>query len=239
MLTVRIGPNTDAPRALLSDDYILLAGEEPCMADGYLTRIFGHSLAEHSFRGYSFQKRPRLTTLFSGMGTGCIEPLIWELAHAQPIRRIILVGTAGTMPACRLPPGTPYAIAAARGVGTGLQAIGLAQSFVPRWHFPANIPTASTVSTEFYYGFSRTVLDPSHPMHRTDLPRLFAESREDLVDMEVASFYAFCQMLLPPDSHYLAIKSPANPAGVGAEHLENTPSALESSLELAAKLLRD
>jgi hypothetical protein len=230
-----IGPNTNAPADVLSADCILCAGEDPTENEPHLAKLFGPKRQVHAFRSYLFQKRDQLTTIFTGMGTACIEPLIWELRDCR-INRILLAGTAG-----QLRPGTEfgkaYAVAAARSCGTGLDGIGLSGCFAPRWAVDAGVPSARAVSTDFYYGFSKTVLQADHPLHQSRLPELFASAEADLVDMEVAPYYALCERLLPASTRYLAIKSPANPAGIGQGHLANTPSAMQACLELCHRLL--
>jgi hypothetical protein len=230
-----IGPNTNAPREVVSADCILCAGEDPAETEPHLAKLFGPARQAHAFRSYVFQKRDQLTTIFSGMGTACVEPLIWELRD-RGINRILLAGTAG-----QLRPGTEfgkaYAITAAGSAGTGIDGIGLTICFWPRWRHGLDIPIATAISTDFYYGFSKTVLQPEHPLHKTRLPQLFQAAEADLVDMEVAPFYALCERLLPPNASYLAIKSPANPAGLGQGHLANTPRAMQACLESCRRLL--
>lgn len=232
-----IGPNTNAPFDLLSSDLLLLIGEDSQTSSTLLDTHFGPPSLTHSFRGYLFQKRPRLTTLFSGMGTASVEPLLWELSLTRKISRMLLVGTAGAMPNGHATPGTAYVLTHARAAGSGLDAIGLRDAFAANWPTPANTSTATVVSTDFYYGFSKTVLASRHPLNATALPLLFQSATEDLVDMETAPFYALSHLLFPPGVQYLSIKSPANPAGISHPHLDATPAALEACLKLAATLL--
>ncbi len=230
-----IGSNTNAPAGLLSSDCLLLIGEDPATAEALLTPYFGVPSACHSFRGYVFQKRDRVTTIFSGMGTACVEPLLWEMRSR--VTRLVLLGTAGSMPRGKAPAGAAYIITTARAAGTGMDAIGLPGVHRPRWNVPTDLPAASIVSTDFYYGFTAGVGQSSHPLHRTSLPKMFAESTEDLVDMEVAAFYGLCVRIMPISTQYVAIKSPANPAGIGDEHLGNTPRALSLCIDIARRLL--
>jgi hypothetical protein len=141
------------------------------------------------------------------------------------------------MPLSDLPTGRAYPIRTARSAGTGLQAIGLSGQHCPRWALAADVPSATIISTDFYYGFGQAILHRDHPLHDTQLADFFAESREDLVDMEVASFYALATRFMPPDVQFLAIKAAANPAGDGALHLANTPTSMDSCLQLAMRLL--
>lgn len=232
-----IGPNTNAPASVLQSDCILLVGEDPGMLARALDQRFGEVREAHAFRSYLFQRRRSVTTIFCGMGTACLEPLIWEMSLGRGGRRMLVVGTAGAMPKGGCRPGVAYAIRTARAAGSGMDAAGWDQAFAARWPVPGEVPTASAVSTDFYYGFSKMVLASRHPMNRTKLPMMFQAAEEDLVDMEVAAFYGLCEHLMPPEAQYLAIKSPANPAGQGASHLENTPTAVECGLDLAARLL--
>ncbi len=232
-----IGPNTNAPAGIISDDCVLIAGEDPSMAEDAVAHCFGSCSWRYAFRSYVFERREGVTTIYCGMGTGCIEPLLWELAESRRVRRLILAGTAGTMHRCRVAPDGAYVIDAARAAAAGLHAIGLGRVHRPRWNPHAAFPTATAVSTDFYYGFGHRVLDASHPLHATDLPRLFSEADEDLVDMEVACFYALCRRFMPEEVQFVAIKAPANPAGQGESQLANTPAALERCLRIAVDLL--
>ena len=99
------------------------------------------------------------------------------------------------------------------------------------------MPYASAVSTDFYYGFGDAILSADHPLAATALRRLYIESREQLVDMEVAPFYAMCALCMPTHVQYIAIKSPSNPAGNETGHLANTPAGLDACGRAAADML--
>jgi hypothetical protein len=74
-------------------------------------------------------------------------------------------------------------------------------------------PTASIVSSDFYYGFSpaRRPGDYRHrlPALRRDFERL--STRVDLVDMEVGQFYALCRLIPDkPGLQFIAVKGASN-----------------------------
>ena len=234
-----IGANTNAPAEVVLPDCVLFAGEDASSTEQTMLRSFGPIQQQHSFRGYVLQRRREVTTIFSGMGTGCVEALIWELNTSGRARRLILAGTAGLMPRARVSVGQAYVVRSARPSGSGIETLGIGNDFTPRWPHLNEIATATIASTEFYYGFSEKASQAGHPYAPTRLAKLFADSDADMVDMESASFYALCRLIMPESAQFVAIKSPVNPAGEAQEqHLGNAPGALEQCAIAAARLLK-
>ncbi len=145
-----LGPNTNAPAELLSRRCIVVAGEDR----RHVQALLGASaVSSHAFRGYEFWKQPELTLILSGIGTGCVEPLLWEIMRPRIVDETVLIGTAGKMPAAAVEVGQPYVIADAFLAGTALDGDGLHQPLRPRWQLPKDLSVASCVSTDLFYGF--------------------------------------------------------------------------------------
>ena len=180
------------------------------------------------------------------MGTACLEPLLYELFdRGVELERIVLVGTAGDTERRTLDEGAYWidrAIAAASALPDGR----VYEPSFDRGRLHALLSPASTVSTDFYYGLApgagqlREAIREVQPSLREALETTYRSA--DLVDMEVASFYALCRVLSRStvrDVRFVAIKAPANSAAHQVEQNERTPRALRVAIEKAVALLRD
>ena len=88
-----LGPNTNASLELLQPHCILCCGEDV----SHFLQLLPTIQMYHEYRGYRFWRLPGFTLVLSGMGTGCLEPLMWELTRPKVIRQVMLIGTAGKM----------------------------------------------------------------------------------------------------------------------------------------------
>ncbi len=181
------------------------------------------------FRSYTLWTLPDVTVILAPIGTGALEPLLYELLSVGKVERMVLVGTAGRLSQGQVPLGTAFPIAEASLSGTGLDREIPDQPLKPCWPEPLTTPTASIVSSDFYYGFSPATRpgDYRHrlPCLRKEFERLSASV--DLVDMEVGQFYALCRLIPEkPGLNFLAIKGASN--GVENHGAQNThaPSVL-------------
>lgn len=232
-----LGPNTNAPVELLSADCIYVAGEDR----SHVLSLLPEGAPSFRHRGYEFWKQPNFTMILSGMGTGCVEPLVWEITQPGVVRRIVLVGTAGKMPAARVDPGSPHAVTEAFLAGTGLDGENIAQPLRPRWELPNEIATASSVSTDFFYGFAPRLLDGGYPLADGDLRRKYEEHVRrgtQLVEMEVAAFYCFCERFGDGDLRYVAVKGASNELGADSQQLANSGGVIDSCFRVAQQLMR-
>ncbi len=192
------------------------------------------------FRGYTTWTLPRVTVVLAPIGTGALEPILNELLATGRPARLVLVGTAGRLSARPLPLGVGYPITEAHLAGTGLDRELGGQTLRPEWPETPAGPTASIVSSDFYYGFSPATRpgDYRHrlPALRRDFERL--APRVDLVDMEVAQFYALCRLI--PDAaglRFLAIKGASNAVENHAEQNDHAPAVLLDCLRQALAAL--
>ena len=255
-MSTTLGPNTQAPPSVLHERCIYCAGED--------RRELLHALAEAGppdareaaketrdamaaqseahwyYRNYEFWRFRDFCMMLSGIGTGCLEPLLYEVLHAGVVARIVLVGTAGTMPAANVQLGQAYAIRAAWPAATGIDGEVANLPLSPHWKFSGGEQTATGVSSDFYYGFAPAVLEGRYPIDRGPLRARFEEHLRrgtELVDMEMAQFYFLCRSFGGDEVQYLAVKGAANQVGRGEQQSVNTRSALISSLQMTFRLL--
>jgi hypothetical protein len=236
-----LGPNTCCDEKMLQRKVLLCCGEQRGELLEVVSCIFGgKTLKHHVSHCFEFWKFDEFTLILSGMGTGCVEPLMWEILRPTVIRQIVLVGTAGRFSRSRIPIGRPCAIDRAYLAGTALDGRGIRQPLKPAWDMPRDLQTASSVSTDFFYGFSPRLLDGDYPSLGPRFMRSYCDHarKTDLIDMEVAPFYYFCRAFAPRcDLQYLAIKAAANTLGELAEQTKNSPAAIDSCVGVALNLL--
>jgi len=223
-------PNAQLRPAQIRASVILCCGEDKGAFVAALHILgFPADATASEFRGYTVWTLPDVTVILASIGTGVVEPLLYELLGTGRAERIILVGTAGRLGAGRLPLGSGFPITEAYLAGTGLDREVADQPLRPAWPDLAAGPVASLVSSDFYYGFSPSIRpgDYRHrlPALRRDFERLSAFV--DLVDMEVAQFYALCRLIPEqPGLRYLAIKGASNGVDNHGEQNTHAPAVL-------------
>jgi len=235
-------PNARILPGQIRADTILCCGEDKAAFVAALRALGfpGEAVAAPEFRGYTVWTLPRLTLVLAPIGTGALEPILNELIDTGRLSRILLVGTAGRLAARPLPLGVGYAITEAHLSGTGLDRELAGRLLRPHWPEPVDVPGASIVSSDFYYGFApaRRPGDYRHRLAglRQDFENL--SPRVDLVDMEVAQFYALCHLIPDePGLRYLAIKGASNAVENHAEQNDHAPAVLLDCLRRALTLL--
>lgn len=236
-----LGPNTAAPRSILRPACLLCAGEDRAEFLAALDEAgAGEPSAIHSFRGYEFWRFEHYCTVLSGIGTGALEPLLWEILRPGQVERIVLVGTAGSMPGAAIEAGRPHLIEEAWPAGTGIDALVSAPPLRPRWPAASTLPSTSSASTDFYYAFGPKLLDGEYPLPPGPLHDRYREmiSRNvALVEMEVAQFYFFCERFGNDRLGYVAVKAPANAVGDAAQHLASSSATLSKVVNAGLLML--
>ncbi len=237
MSTPEASPNVQLRPTQIRPAVILCCGEDKgALLDALGELGFPAGAPVSEFRSYVVWTLPDVTVVLSAIGTGALEPLLYELLATGRVERIVLVGTAGRLSATRLPLGVGYPIREARVAGTGLDRECGDRPLFPEWpEFPSG-PSATIVSSDFYYGFS-PALAPGDYRHRLlgvrgDYQRLSCVI--DLVDMEVGQFYALCRLIPDtPGLRFLAFKGASNAIDNHAEQNAHAPSVLRDCLEKA------
>jgi hypothetical protein len=237
-------PNTALDDVYLNESIILCCGEDW----NELVQAMGRVTAEtplllHEYRSYRVARYRSFSLISSGMGTGCLEPLLYELSSAAFIRNIVLIGTAGATKAnARL---EEVHIAAKAFLGaTAVDSPVNGAPLVPRFPRTAlertRLGTASVVSSDYYYGFSN---NPESQKLRAADSRLQSAvhalfDKADLIDMETAQFYYFCAKLFPRDDfQYVALKGAANSVADQSSQAAHTMEVLQKCITAAFVLL--
>ena len=257
-----LGPNSKAPPSVLHERCLYCAGEDRrellealaetgpsdarAKAQAHLDAGRAEEIASDDrtahwyYRSYEFWRFHDFCLMLSGIGTGCLEPLLFEVLRANVVRKIVLVGTAGSMPGSKAALGEAYAVDRAWPAGTGIDGEVRDLPLTPRWDLTHIDKTASSVSSDFFYGFAPGILDGTYPIDRGPLKTLFAEHLRrgtELVEMEIAQFYFFCQNFGGKDLQYLAVKAVANAVGSEGQQAANSRLAIVRSLETAFRAL--
>ena len=239
-------PNTGVDDSFLSADIVLCCGEdwnELLLALSNVTSEWAHLY--HEYRCYRIRKFPQFSLIWSGMGTACVEPLLYELRSASFIRNIVLIGTAGATSTKRVRLGEVYIAKPAFLAGTAVKTLIQTLPLVPR--FPkimlakTNLRTVSIASTDYYYGFSTDA--DSETLRAEDLSLRQAVNilfnSVDLIDMETAQFYYFCQALFHHGSlSYVSLKGAANFLAGQALQTTHSLEILRKAIAASFLLLR-
>lgn len=235
-----LGPNTAADVRLLHPRVLLCAGEDPAeLAYCFPQAFAAPAEATFEYRCYRFWRFAEATVVWTGIGTGCLEPLLWELLAPRVVEEIILFGTAGRLPGSGVELGRAYAVAEAYFGGTAFDADAGGRPAYPRYPLPPGYPTASAVSTDFYYGFSPKALSGEYPAAGESLRRAVQTHlhARDLVEMETAPFYRLCERFDPTGRlRFLSIKGAANDMARPHEQLDRSQATLVNCLRAARAL---
>lgn len=219
---------------------ILCSGEvEEDLLDAFRGKA-GPLLSSGRYRCYAFWRYADFVLILAGIGTGTLEPVLWEILSPGIVRQIILIGTAGAVTARAPALGKALPLSAAWSCGSGIDGeLGLAPA-LPRWKLPENTPTATIASSDFFYGYSDRVLDGSFRACQGSFRAkyLALRDRADLIDMEVAPFYYFCPFFDPTGKlEYLAVKGASNGLGKGEEMNAYALPVMRDCAEKALALL--
>ncbi len=225
-----VRPNTNVPDSYLMKKMLLCAGEDPAEVLQTVELLVGERpFREHSFRCYRFWQFSTFTLAWTGIGTGCVEPLLHEiLDDSSVIEEMILIGTAGNIGGNENELGQPYVLRQAFLGPTAYLALQEGEGLVlehgegpwqPSWQVDGR--SKAIISTDLFYDY-----DPQTNKHECDL-----------VDMEVAQFYLLCSTLKRPRLKYVAIKGPANVVGEGGQQLANAQSVIGQCARWALELL--
>ena len=226
-------PNTQLPFGALQRDVVLCCGEDLSELKRAIKTTFGAPRRVHSYRCYAFLERRNISFIWTGMGSGCLEPLLCEIFDEPNLKRIILVGTAGSVSKNETL-GIAFPITEARIACAGISPKNPVQ--FPNWPLPKNIESRRIVSTDYYYGFTLRKNWPSPKLWSADtrlaqsVPKVLAKS--NLVDMETGQFYHLCQTLRP-DLQYLSLKGAANPLRDFTQQTLHSESVLDDALKKA------
>ncbi len=239
-----IGPNTCIDAEMIASDVILCCGEDPAELLACLRRVCAiEGATPHSYRGFGCLRLPSFTVVWGGIGTGTLEPLLWELLQSNRVRRILLIGTAGVLGPRPEGIGSVYAISEAFLAGTALDESRIEQPLRPVFRDFKNLsqlPTERIVSTDFYYGFAGLGHRPGYPDIVQRAKESFSRTgqRARLVDMEAGQFYFLCHAFRGERGiEYLAIKGAANSVADVDAQVSNSQAILVEAIAVAVRML--
>lgn len=234
--------NTMVPDSFLAQKMLLCAGEhapeflKALDAEGFI------ATEEHDYRCYRFWRFPGFGAIWTGIGSGCIEPLIWEILQAgTPIKSIVLVGTAGLIGNNPELCGKVYAVSRAHACATGVSPD--EGPLKPRWQrLPRRIPRRSSLSTDQYYGLHKTTQPIGLKIQQRDSRLRQAIARHwrsgRLLEMEVAQFYFLCEQVGSEELQFLALKGVSNLDGRHNTQVVLSQQILRDSVQTALNLLK-
>ena len=238
----RTRPNSQVPDAFISPAVLLCCGEDRDELEQVMEKATAEKpVATHQYRCYLFYMYPRFTLIWTGIGTGCLEPLIFEITDKGLVEGIVLIGTAGYIGKDRSRLGKVYLLNKATPAASGVQ---LSNDIPLEPRFPGvgtlGLPTAPIVSTDNYYGFSarddarvRAAHD-ANPHLRQAVERYWQDGM--CIDMEVAPFYhlaSHCDPMLK----FAAIKGVANLGDGYFEQSTYSRAVLQESARMGLQLL--
>ncbi len=245
MSATPLGANCNVDAGILSPNVVLCAGEDVMELLRAFERLGEEPRRCHTYRCYRFWQYTRFTLIWTGIGTGCIEPLLFEVLTRTPVvQTIVLIGTAG-----KLRPDLadrPHVITQALLGPAPFGDYQIEEPLTPEFDWqtqPAlqGVPTATAVSTDLYYGFPKPYDRPGPD--RADVGELRERferlsRRGDLLEMEVGQFYYLCRKLRQAGTlRFLAVKGPANAIGADQEQVANSAEVLQQCSETTIALL--
>lgn len=239
-------PNTAVDDSFLVEDVIICCGEDSAeLISALRTQFEGLAIAYHEYRCYRFWKFKRFTLIWTGIGTGCLEPLLYEILPKSSLNNVILIGTSGSLPGKGVDTGEIFIAEKAFLGGSALQlpehAFPLRHNFSEEKLSSLGMKRRTTISTDFYYAFDtcppaaiQGVVDEDVRLKR-DL-ELYWDKAES-IDMEVGQFYYLCKILRGKSLHYVALKGVANPVDASSQQVLFSSDVLYRTLEGALRLL--
>ncbi len=236
-------PNTGVPDRFLQSDLIVCVGEDSrelmqCVRLVLPTEKPRH----HHYRCFHFWKYSKFTLALTGIGTGSLEPLIYEMAISQRVRRIILIGTAGIVGPSTDKAGQVYVIDEAFLAGAGVHAVDIMEPIKPSFAGVErlNLPRKAGIASDYYYALGNSTdlrilaAQNEDPALKEARAKVVTEGR--LVDMETPQFYKLCRWYGLGVLDFVAIRGPANSIGVWQEQTHNAESVLINAFEQAVRL---
>jgi uridine phosphorylase len=231
-------PNTGVKDSVLSSNILLCCGEDYGELITALTSTDLEPPREKFFyRCYRFVKFDRFTLVWTGIGSGCLEPLLYEVLADGPIERIVLIGTAGALSE-RASTGNAAPIT---GAINALNPFSTQSISVEKPSREFNGDGLTIASSDLYYGFSSfnsQLIERLHTSFR-GLRSRFEEikDRADLIDMETAQFYTLCRIYGNSRLSYVAFKGAANSAAKPSDQTLYSLAVLKSALKQGLRCL--
>ena len=191
-----LGPNTAARMSILQSDCIMCAGEDRSEFLAALkTAGMTDPAADSKYRCYEFWNFGDRCAILTGIGTGCLEPALWEILQPGIVKSALY--WSAQPGSCPAPASKSASLTSSIGPGSPVRESTCLRPICrlrPRWNIKAGTLVASSVSTDFYYGFGPQLVTGDYPIPAGPLHRLYemhARQGTQLVEMEVAEFVFF------------------------------------------------
>jgi len=245
---LKVRPNTGLPESFFQPNMIVCTGEDPAeLIHAMRTVLHGKRPRVHQYRCYRAWKYQGLTVIISGIGTGCLEPLMFELLDDKTLgdkvpQRLAMIGTAGYLADSGF--GQVYVVDGAYPVGCGVT---LEDKDLPvRPNFEGlesvRLPRAEEISTDYYYACTPQNSDARkarakelNPALREGLDKYWKAGR--LISMESAQFYHFAATYGRPGTQYVAFRGVANLADQFETQGDYSLQVLTEAFRQAVELL--
>ena len=247
--SLKVRPNTGLPQSFMQENIVMCCGEDPLeLEEALRSALPGRRPRKHSYRCYHAWKYADFTVVLSGIGTGCLEPLLYELLNSsvenvgkRPMR-LILIGTAGYLADSGY--GKVFLAISAYPVGCGLS---LADVELPLYCRFDNVellslPRAETISTDYYYACTPAVDDIKKVLAKKFDQELamgiekYWQPRR-LIEMETAQFYHFCRIYGDDTTQFVALRGVANLADQFESQGDYSQQVLTTAFQHAVSLL--
>ncbi len=241
---LKIRPNTGVPDRYLSSDLILCSGEDARELSKSAQEVVpGEKAAHYHYRCFHFWKYSKFTLALTGIGTGCLEPLIWEMVESGIVRRIILIGTAGYIGTRSDRHGQVYLIHKAYVAGAGIHVRKMTSAIKPEFAGldKLSIQSLEGIAGDYYYALAKSS-DARILRAQASDPVLAEAMRtvrkgDRLVDMETPQFYKLCEIFGDGKLEYAAIRGVANTQGAWDEQTQFAASILTECMRQSIGLL--
>lgn len=247
---LKVRPNTGLPADFIQDHMVVCTGEHPDeLVEAILSAFPGRRPKYHAYRCYRAWKfsKPAITVVLSGIGTGCLEPLMFELLDHQHLgdrvpKRLVMIGTAGYLADSGF--GQVYLVDGAYPVGCGVRLDASELPLRPKFDGLEKtlLPRAEEISTDYYYGCT-PAQDDLRKMRAKLLNRDLAAGIQEywkpgrLISMESAQFYHFAKIYGSDSTQYVALRGVANLADQFEMQGEYSAQVLNDALFTAVRLL--
>lgn len=243
-------PNTALPLSFFQNNVIVCTGEDPEELKKAIKEVFpGRRPRHHQYRCYQAWSLPNITIVISGIGTGCMEPMMWELLDYETLgvkrpKRLAMIGTAGMVSDSGF--GQVYVVSGAYPIGCAVRLDDACLPVKPNFCNleQLNLPVAEEMSTDRYFTCTPAMSDARKVLAKSFDPLLVSELDKywrpgRLISMEALQFYHFASVFGLPDTQYVALRGVANLADQFETQGDYSQQVLTDCLRHAVKLLKD
>ena len=246
---IKVRSNTGVPESFLHRDLLVCCGEDRREMLHAIQAVMPGDVPSYRYRCYEFWRYPSFTLVLTGIGTGCLEPLLWEVMDAKTLkdkaaRRLVLFGTAGYLSDDKSGCGKVFLVDGAYPAGCAVRLDPADLPVRPNFHGLDRLPNprAEEISTDHYYAFSpgtdphKMAAKKSDKSLQDDVTKYWKDGR--LIAMETGQFYHFCRCYGDAETQFAAFRGVANLADQFEQQGDNAVNVLRESFRQAVALLK-